>query len=233
MEDSIILPMIMYRQMMFLTCPYFQPLRILKKYLKNENISIAEYLKNYLTLNGANFEENMFGNYAPGAKYTYSNIGSTLAAYIIELVSGQSFKDFTKAHIFDPIGMKNSIWNQSNSQNCSNQYFHNGCKAPDYSLIPFPSSGLHTNSHDMGIFMTEMMKGYNGHGNLLNKSSYAQMFTNQINTEGIKDARGVFWEIKPDGNIGHGGAEIGISCEVIFSPKLQKSFFMMINYECI
>ena len=45
---------------------------------------------------------------APGAKYSYSNNDYRLLAYIIEKVSGQSYGDFLKAAIFDPLDMKDT-----------------------------------------------------------------------------------------------------------------------------
>lgn len=44
-----------------------------------------------------------------GAQYAYGGIGYTLLAMIVEIVSGQSFADFLKANIFDPIGMKHTV----------------------------------------------------------------------------------------------------------------------------
>jgi CubicO group peptidase (beta-lactamase class C family) len=49
-------------------------------------------------------------NYRPGAEYLYSNSNYNLAAMIVERVSGQSLPDFTKARIFQPLGMTNTSW---------------------------------------------------------------------------------------------------------------------------
>jgi len=46
--------------------------------------------------------------FEPGAKYSYSNSNYNLLAYIIEKVSGESYGDFLKRHIFDPLDMKNT-----------------------------------------------------------------------------------------------------------------------------
>lgn len=43
--------------------------------------------------------------FQPGEKYRYSNSNYNLLAYIIEKVSGQSYGDFLKQNIFDPLGM--------------------------------------------------------------------------------------------------------------------------------
>jgi CubicO group peptidase (beta-lactamase class C family) len=43
-----------------------------------------------------------------GAKYSYSNLGIDLAAYIIQVRSGLPFKEYMKEKIFEPLGMTNS-----------------------------------------------------------------------------------------------------------------------------
>jgi CubicO group peptidase (beta-lactamase class C family) len=49
-------------------------------------------------------------NYRPGDEYLYSNTNYNLAAMIVERVSGQSLPDFTKARLFQPLGMTNTSW---------------------------------------------------------------------------------------------------------------------------
>lgn len=44
-------------------------------------------------------------NFAPGAEYLYSNTGFTLAAVIVQKVSGQSLRAFAQERIFAPLGM--------------------------------------------------------------------------------------------------------------------------------
>lgn len=48
-------------------------------------------------------------DFAPGAQFQYSNSAYALLALIVEKVSGQTFSEFLKAKIFDPLGMTNSI----------------------------------------------------------------------------------------------------------------------------
>ena len=46
--------------------------------------------------------------FAPGARFNYSNRGYILLAYLIEKISGQPFEDFLRVNIFEPLGMKDS-----------------------------------------------------------------------------------------------------------------------------
>lgn len=49
-------------------------------------------------------------DFKPGAEYSYSNSGYTLAAIIIERVSKQKYPAFIEERLFKPLGMKNSSW---------------------------------------------------------------------------------------------------------------------------
>lgn len=47
-------------------------------------------------------------NFKPGQSFRYSNSGYVLLGYIIELVSGQTYENFLRENIFDPLKMQNS-----------------------------------------------------------------------------------------------------------------------------
>jgi len=47
--------------------------------------------------------------FPPGTEYRYSNSGYAVLAMIVETISGQSFADFLKINIFDPLDMKNTV----------------------------------------------------------------------------------------------------------------------------
>jgi len=49
-------------------------------------------------------------NFAPGTRWSYSNTGFNLSAIIVERVSGKSFQEFTRARLFQPLGMAHTSW---------------------------------------------------------------------------------------------------------------------------
>lgn len=51
----------------------------------------------------------MAPRFAPGEQYEYSNSGYVLLAQIVEKVSGQSFAQFLRQNIFQPLGMNRSL----------------------------------------------------------------------------------------------------------------------------
>jgi CubicO group peptidase (beta-lactamase class C family) len=57
-------------------------------------------LKDYIALYGRRGPD-----YEPGSKWTYSNYGFVLLGAIIEHVTGQSYYDYVRGHVFVPAGM--------------------------------------------------------------------------------------------------------------------------------
>lgn len=55
-------------------------------------------------------------NFVPGSKHMYSNTGYTLLAQIVKRVSGQSYREFTTAHIFEPLGMKSTHFRDDHAE---------------------------------------------------------------------------------------------------------------------
>ncbi|GAA3408005.1 serine hydrolase domain-containing protein [Paenibacillus hodogayensis] len=67
--------------------------------------------------------------FAPGTKYSYSNSGYIILAYIIATVSGQSYKQYMEDHIFGPLNMTKSgesIVPEDKKEPMSTGYVKNG-----------------------------------------------------------------------------------------------------------
>jgi CubicO group peptidase (beta-lactamase class C family) len=55
-------------------------------------------------------------NYEPGTQYLYSNVGVNIGSAVVERVSGQSFDEFMKKRIFEPLGMKETAYVPTSEQ---------------------------------------------------------------------------------------------------------------------
>ncbi len=76
---------------------------------------LSDFLKNYLTPEGKFYDaENNFFQKPPSAHFAYCNAGYALAGLIIETVSGESFTDYMRTEILDPLGMNDSYWMLAN-----------------------------------------------------------------------------------------------------------------------
>ena len=49
-------------------------------------------------------------NFKPGSRWSYSNTGYNLLAMIIERVSGKTFQEYSREHLFEPLGMAHTSW---------------------------------------------------------------------------------------------------------------------------
>ncbi|OIQ30959.1 MAG: hypothetical protein BM564_01745 [Bacteroidetes bacterium MedPE-SWsnd-G2] len=205
-------------------------------------IPLSQYLENYLSPNGMWYNSNSFLNQMPGHRFEYSNVGATLAAYIIERVSHQSYAQFTDLHILKPLNMTQTGWdyNSVNYETVSTLYSSPKTSIPHYSLITYPDGGLLTNVSDLGKYLTELIKGYSGKGTLLSKESYNILFETQLNAEHFteRDANhpyddeynsGIFMGFSALGNIGHTGGDPGVSTLLFFNSEDKIGRLLLVN----
>ncbi len=203
---------------------------------KNKDYDLEEFLKNHLIAQGQWYKKSNFSKYEPGERYEYSNVGSALLAYVLEVATGVSFTEFTQQYILDPLGMMDSGWNYDaiDVNKHASTYFSSGHKVPEYSLITYPDGGFRTNLDDFTTYFQAMMRGYYGEETILRKQSFAEMMRPQLtkeqfNTKELKDNYGFFWESKPSGTIGHGGSDPGVVTLMYFNGRKKLGAVLFCN----
>ncbi len=194
----------------------------------NKDIDDSEFLKNILVKKEIWYSEDNFTKDAPGEKFEYSNIGATLAAFVIESAMGITYEDFTKQYIISPLQMNQTGWESSqiNSANFVTRYFSKELIVPDYHLITKADGGLLTSTTDFGKYLIEILNGVNGNGTLLTKNSYKEMFTKKVIGE---RSFGIFWSIEDNGNLTHDGSDPGIAANCIIKKDKNIAYFLMTN----
>jgi CubicO group peptidase (beta-lactamase class C family) len=95
-------------------------------------------------------------NFDPGAENLYSNTGYTLLAVIAERVSGQSFRDYTEANIFKPLGMTNTHFHDDHERIVKNRAYSytsagssGGFKAAPLNYANVGATSLFTTAEDL------------------------------------------------------------------------------------
>lgn len=202
------------------------------------NIPLLNFIQNSLTENGKWYSKKTFSNAKPGEKREYSNIASALCALVIESATKQDYRSFTKENILKPLKMNSSGWSSKDIDiNKRSRLFANREKMiAEYSLITYPDGGFLTSSEDLGLFLSELIKGYEGNGKLLNKESYKKLFEKQEFVEdGKKEYYGVFLEfrdgflnIKND-MVGHNGSDPGVFTAMYFNPTTKIGKIVLVN----
>ena len=95
-------------------------------------------------------------NFDPGAENLYSNTGYTLLAVIVERVSGQSFREYTEANIFKPLGMTNTHFHDDHERIVKNRAYSYssagggaGFKAAPLNYANVGATSLFTTAEDL------------------------------------------------------------------------------------
>ena len=206
-------------------------------------MEMGPFLKNFLAAEGAWYTKSNYLDIKPGERYEYTNVGATLAAYIIELTSGQSFAAFTSQHILNPLGMEASGWKAEDIDRTkrTDLFTVGGERIPNYKLVTYPDGGLITSVEDMAKYLSELIRGYSGSGTLLSQSSYQQLFRTYLTAANFEEERdtdrpfddeynsGIFMGHTPIGNIGHMGGDPGVSTFMFFNPETKTGRLLFVN----
>ena len=150
----------------------------------------------------------------PGEVMTYCNHGYELVADIIRRTSGQSFSDYMRERIFDPLGMKDSSYrleDRFRGRMVKRLPFTNpfGADLNDerYVDTPYGGGGLNTTALDVARFGQAFLnRGTAGEQRLLSRAVMSEMTCNQI-PEGVPE-EGVFGGA-PQGSYGYGWFVLG------------------------
>lgn len=131
--------------------------------LQGKGLSLAEY-----------FARNRPRRAMPaGVEVSYSNTGIALAGYLVERASGEPFAQYAKRHIFDPLGMSRSSFEQPVPAEWRADLAGGApTRARDIHFNPYPAASLVTAPIDMGRFIAAHLSGG---GRVLSAASVADM----------------------------------------------------------
>ena len=116
----------------------------------------------------------------PGTTPAYSNYATSLAGYIVERVSGESFYDYCDKHIFAPLEMTHSTMRQPLPKELeplmSTGYIVASGEAKKFEIVgPAPAGSLSSPGEDMAHFMIAHLQNGEYHGTLILKEETAKL----------------------------------------------------------
>jgi CubicO group peptidase (beta-lactamase class C family) len=201
-------------------------------------IPLNVFLKGYLSSQGAHYDkEKNFYNYAPNAKFNYSNIGFALIGYLVERIAGEPYDKFCKREIFEPLAMNRTSW------------FLRGVDSTDVAMPYHYSDSLHK-------YLPYGFGGYPDYpaGELRTSAEQFAHFLLAWTNNGVWDTRQVFdsgaiQTLTPtDFNLGfhtwflygtekgtilysHMGGDLGVTSFISYNPKDRKGIIFLTNGE--
>jgi CubicO group peptidase (beta-lactamase class C family) len=122
-------------------------------------------------------------NFEPGTQYLYSNSGYTLLAEIIRRASGQSFEEYTRKNIFEPLGMNDTQFPGDHEKIVKNRADSYERKNGVYKKIALSnsadgSSNLHTTVEDMAKWVLNFEKPVVGDADLIKQFDEPSLYNN-------------------------------------------------------
>jgi D-alanyl-D-alanine carboxypeptidase len=181
-----------------------------------------DFDKNRLTLREHSDYVKLYGSrgldHEPGAEFRYSNYGFVLLGALIEKVTGMSYYDYVRSHIFQPAGMTStdSLTEADAVPNRSIGYMKGpGGWAPNTDTLPWrgtSAGGGYSTAGDLLRFAQALESG-----KLISKASLTAATTPN------KENYGFGFGIRGEGALrgyGHGGGAPGMNGELRIFPQL-------------
>jgi CubicO group peptidase (beta-lactamase class C family) len=121
--------------------------------------------------------------FAPGSTPAYSNYGASLAGYIVQRLSGETFDDYLDKHIFAPLDMKHSSFRQPLPPDLAplmSKGYQLASEPPHVFEIvgPAPAGSLASSGEDMAHFMIAHLQNGEYNGNHILSAETAEKMHN-------------------------------------------------------
>jgi CubicO group peptidase (beta-lactamase class C family) len=176
-------------------------------------------------------------DFTPGTNWKYSNTGYVLLGMMVEKISGQTYADFLKSHIFEPLGMRDSGYDRAREiikQRASGYDIIDGhivnADFIDMS-VPFSAGGIYSTVEDMYHWNEALAMD----GKLLSADSLKEMFTEypEATHEGQHYGYGVVISRLKFGRLlyYHGGGVEGFTSVIQRYPNDRVCIVILSNFD--
>jgi CubicO group peptidase (beta-lactamase class C family) len=177
--------------------------------------------------------------FPPGEVPAYSNYGVGLGGYIVQRASGEPFEQYVAEHIFQPLGMKHSSFDQPLAEGLSpfaSDGYRSDTEKPAVGFeifSPAPAGGVSSTASDMGRFALALLNGGELEGRRILKPETLQaMWTKQfVASPALPPMCMGFYQTWRNGLhfIGHDGDLIAFHSMFLVEPKENLVLFISYN----
>lgn len=176
--------------------------------------------------------------YSPGVRWKYSNLALTIAGLVVETVSGESYTDYVRKHIFDPLKMTSSSVDKD-LPGIATGY---GRRMPDGSRAKMPfvdahamgaATGITSNVEDMAKFVElQFRTGPVGGAQILSTGALREMHRVRMMENDWTRGNAIGFSItrvKDKLYAGHGGSYMGYKTQTIIQLDSQVGVIVLTN----
>lgn len=180
----------------------------------------------------------------PGSVFSYSNMGFTLLAMIIEAVVKEPYEKYLNQHLLHPLGMRHSTFGfvtQTGVDADSTLAMGHLDNGEEVAAIPYylrPAGQFTTTPHDMGVFLKFLMSNGTLNGTPFIDSTLLQAMGKPLNTiaqkNGLEAGYGLgayYKDLYGYKGLVHPGSTVGYHAMYYVFPDQQKAFFISHNMD--
>lgn len=118
--------------------------------------------------------------HSPGKLHSYCNAGYALLGVLIHKVSGMGYVDYIRTHVFEPLGMDNSIVFAGEP---TDNFIAKGYLGKDSTSMPMklgiPAGGIAMTATDAAKYLSGVIGSWHGDNRLLKQETVKMMMTQQ------------------------------------------------------
>jgi CubicO group peptidase (beta-lactamase class C family) len=176
----------------------------------------------------------------PGTRFSYSNLGPDVAAYVVEKVTGERFEDYVAQTWFRPLGMAGASYFKTPEvlSKLATTYQPGGEAHSHFNVLTRPAGAIVASPRDMANYVEFYLHRGSFRGTQLLPSDAIDRMERPTSTnaaaEGLNIGYGLGNEATVRGNWvfhGHGGAVPGALADMEYLPDGGVGYVVMINCE--
>ena len=171
-------------------------------------------------------------NFNPGDEYLYCNTGFTLLAEVVARVSGQTFAEFTRTHIFEPLKMTTTLFYDDCEKIVKNRAysFYEDSTGYKKSILSYSNAGatsLFTTAEDLCQWSRNFENPVVGDNNIINRMNLRGILNNgDTITYAMGQDIGTYKGMKI---VSHGGGDAGYRSFLVRFPDQRFSVNVLSN----
>ncbi|MBE2197621.1 MAG: beta-lactamase family protein [Anaerolinea sp.] len=165
----------------------------------------------------------------PGEKWSYANNGYAAVGQLVADISGLSFNDYTRRHIFQPLRMDSAdFWRSERVKpKLATGYKYQDKKGqfkpvPDLEQITTAAGAMYASINDMGRYIAALMNGgKNEFGQILKPETMQMMFTPQFQLDPRLQGMGYGFKVDDWDDhrvVSHDGLWLGFISSMFVAP---------------
>lgn len=202
---------------------------------EDPTISLAEFAEGYATPGGAYYDDRNW-DAQPGTRRSYCNAGFGVVGAVLEAAGGGSFRDQTRAGIFDVLDMDGAGWfiADIDLERAATPYAGATPRSSPLGhagMAFYPAASLRVSITGLSRFLLAMAGGGALDGaRILSEESVAETFRLQFPS--LSSTQALTWyrrHVNGNAYIGHSGATLGGAAQMLLSTDGTHGIILLTN----